>query len=282
MATPMVKEYILYCDESISKGFHYSDFYGGLLISSEHIDEVKTHLDSVKLDLCIFEEIKWTKTNVFTLDKYKQMMEAFFNLVADDIIKVRIMFRQSAYMTQNLTDSQRNNRYFLLYYQFIKHAFGFQYCNPSKEPIYLRPYFDELPDSPIKCEEFKNQIYALQSINLFQDANIHIRRDDIVEVNSKHHILLQCLDVVLGSMAFRLNDLHKYKEPNERRRGKRTIAKEKLYKHINKLIQQIHPKLFNIGINTGISEGMEYRWKHPYRHWRFVPKDFLLNPDRFK
>lgn len=278
----MAKEYILYCDESISKGQHYSDFYGGLLISSDHIDEVKSHLEGVKANLGIFEEIKWTKTNVFTLDKYKQIIETFFTLIADDIIKVRIMFRQSAYEAQHLTDMQRGNGYFLLYYQFIKHAFGWQYCNPSKEPIYLRPYFDELPDNPIKCENFKNQIYALQSIRIFEEATILIRRDDIVEVNSKHHILLQCLDVVLGAMAFRLNDLHKHKELGERQRGKRTIAKEKLYKHINKLIQQLHPKLFNIGVSTGVSEGVEYRWKHSYRHWRFVPRDFTINPDRFK
>ena len=39
---------------------------------------------------------------------------------------------------------------------------------------------------------------------------------------------MQCLDIVLGAMAFRLNDMHKEKRPDTNRRGKRTIAKEKL------------------------------------------------------
>lgn len=277
----MTKEFILYCDESIAKGQYYSDFYGGVLVRSEHINTVNDHLNSVKAELGVYEEIKWTKTNAFTLDSYKKMMDAFFTLIADDTVKVRIMFRQSAYEAQGLTAAQRDIGYFLLYYQFIKHAFGFQYSNPDLHPIYLRTYFDELPDSPEKCESFKNQIFALQSIDPLKQATIQIRREDIIEVNSKYHILLQCLDVVLGAMAFRLNDLHKQKEPGQLRRGRRTIAKEKLYRHINELIRQIYP-YFNIGISTGVGDGLECRWKHPYRHWRFVPKDFTINEPRFK
>jgi hypothetical protein len=89
------------------------------------------------------------------------------------------------------------------------------------------------------------------------------------------------LDVVLGAMAFRLNDMHLKKEPGQRTRGKRTIAKEKLYKHINTLIRQLYPN-FNIGDSTGLGDEKENKWKQPYRHWRFIPKDFDLHPDRFK
>ena len=38
-------------------------------------------------------------------------------------------------------------------------------------------------------------------------------------------------------MAFRLNDKHKIKPPGQRTRGKRTIAKERLYKHISQRIR---------------------------------------------
>ena len=50
----------------------------------------------------------------------------------------------------------------------------------------------------------------------------------------------------------------------------KTIAKEKLYKHILKQIKDIHPH-FNIGISTGLHEWNT--WTIPYRHWRFVPND---------
>lgn len=35
------KEYIIYCDESIEKGKYYSDFYGGVLIGSTHLDAIQ-------------------------------------------------------------------------------------------------------------------------------------------------------------------------------------------------------------------------------------------------
>ncbi|MEC5395322.1 hypothetical protein [Bergeyella sp. RCAD1439] len=80
---------------------------------------------------------------------------------------------------------------------------------------------------------------------------------------------MQCLDIVLGSMSFRLNDMHKEKLQGQSRRGKRTIAKEKLYKHINSLIREIRPN-FNIGISTGIDGDALNRFSHPYRHWLFI------------
>lgn len=52
----------------------------------------------------------------------------------------------------------------------------------------------------------------------------------IAEVDSKNHVILQCIDIALGSMNFKLNNMDKEKMPNSNRCGKRTIAKEKLYK----------------------------------------------------
>ena len=73
-------------------------------------------------------------------------------------------------------------------------------------------------------------------------------------------------------MQFRLNDKHKEKLPGSSRRGKKTIAKEKLYKHINSRIRDIYPG-FNIGITTGKQDDITNLWKHSYRHWMFIPND---------
>lgn len=60
-------------------------------------------------------------------------MIIFFEFVKANKIKVRIMFRQNAQVPQNLTREHEENEYFLLYYQFIKHAFGIDYCNPTEK-----------------------------------------------------------------------------------------------------------------------------------------------------
>ena len=54
------------------------------------------------------------------------------------------------------------------------------------------------------------------------------------------------MDIILGAMNFKLNNMNKEKLPNSNKRGKRTIAKEKLYKKILENIKDIHPN-FNVG-----------------------------------
>ncbi len=275
------KEFIIYCDESVEKGQYYSDFYGGVLIDSNNLNFIRSSLAHSKQRLNLKSEVKWTKVTGNYLEKYKSLMDDFFEFVKSNKIKVRIMFRQTAFQAKNLTDYNKTHGYFLLYYQFIKHAFGLRYSNETPHPIFLRAFFDELPDSKVKCELFKNHIYALQSLVEFNESKIKIRRDDIQEIDSKKHNLLQCLDVVLGAMAFRLNDMHKVKPKGSYKRGKRTIAKEKLYKHILGHIRGCYPN-FNIGMSTGINGDYSNRWNHPYRHWNFIPRDFEINRDAFK
>ena len=75
----------------------------------------------------------------------------------------------------------------------------------------------------------------------------------------------------MGAMQCRLNDLHLEKPVGEKRRGKRTIAKEKLYKHIYQQICLIHP-YFNVGISTGARDYKNPHWESPYEHWLFEHK----------
>ena len=119
----------------------------------------------------------------------------------------------------------------------------------------------------------------MQSQDIFSENNIFIRKEDIVEIVSHNHVVLQCMDIIMGAMQFRLNDKHLEKPSGQRRRGKKTIAKEKLYKHINKLIREIYPN-FNIGISTG--GNLYERWEHPYRHWNFTPSEFKFVPEKTK
>ena len=73
----------------------------------------------------------------------------------------------------------------------------------------LELFFDWLPDKAEKNEKFKKFIWELQFLPDFADTNLKIKKDSIYEVDSKKHIILQCLDIVLGAMAFRLNKHHR-------------------------------------------------------------------------
>jgi hypothetical protein len=274
-------DYILYCDESEKEGRFFSNFYGGALISGKYFNKVNTELNDKKLALNLHGEVKWQKVTPNYLQKYMDIIDLFFEYVKSRMIKIRIMFSQNCRVPVSLTREQRENAYFLLYYQFIKHAFGFQYCNNCGETIYLKPYFDILPDTKEKCDIFKEYILKLQQSDIFKTANILIRKEDIAEVVSHDHVILQCVDIILGAMFFRLNDFHLEKPEGSKKRGKRTIAKEQLYKHILRYIREIYPG-FNIGKSTGTAGCLENRWNHPYRHWLFEPKQYKMDFTRVK
>jgi len=277
----MSKEYILYADESISNGKYYSNFYGGALIRSDHLRLCQEELFKIKKKLKIGAEIKWSKVSKSYLEKYKKFTNKILDLVAENKIKFRIMFMQNATVPVGLSADDKELEYYKLYYQFIKHAFGFQYID-SNEQIRLRIYLDKLPEMKERNKRFKSYISSLEKNPDFRRAGIKIPEDQIAEIDSKKHILLQSVDVILGAMAFRLNDKHKRKKPGSNRRGNRTIAKEKLYKFIRSKISEEIYKNINIGITTGIQGDITNRWKHPYRHWKFEPKNHKFDSSKTK
>lgn len=189
---------MIYCDESLSKGTYYSHFYGGVLVRSKDIYRVNMALEEMKTQLNLFGEIKWTKVTAPYLEKYKQMMDVFFGFVKEKKLKMRVMFQETSQIVPNHGAALQ---YHLLYYQFIKHAFGLAYHrnNPSR-PTKVKLFFDEIPDTRSQNDDFKAHLNYLQELSLFHNAKIVLKPCDIAEIDSHKHPIQQCMDIVLGAM----------------------------------------------------------------------------------
>ena len=274
----MALEYIIYCDESEEGGRYFSNFYGGALVTSQDLEPVRDALDSKKLALNLHGEVKWTKITENYAQKYIDLLDTFFDLVVAGKIKVRVMFTQNVNVPKNLSRRHVDEKYFILYYQFLKHAFGL-HCSPMTAGVDLRIYPDQLPDTAEKAAQFRSYLVALEKNPNFKHRKISIRPENVTDVRSHEHVILQCLDIVTGAMWFRLNDMHKEKVA-PRKRGKRTRAKERVYNHINARVRAIYPN-FNIGVSTA-RPTTTAAWDHPYRHWLFVPKERILIPNSKK
>jgi len=271
----MASEFVIFTDESIKSGPYYSNFYGGLLVRSNDLIPTSKLISDTKETHNLYNEIKWSKVTENYLEKYKAVMEQLFDLVRDDKVKLRIMFTNNTYIPQGLTTEQRQSEYHRLYYQFVKYAFGLQHSYIEHEgPMRVRLNMDQMPTSREETAQFRSYIEGLSKNPEMRRANVYFDRQQISEVDSKNHDLLQCVDIVLGAMAFRLNDMHLIKPEGSHRRGKRTIAKEKLYKYISARVRDAYPN-FNIGESTGTQGNAANRWLHPYRHWKLVPKDHV-------
>lgn len=167
----------------------------------------------------------------------------------------------------------------MLYYQFIKYAFGLPYADKGILDS-LTLYLDEIPLRQSERDEFLSHIRGLTKDPVLKAMGLKIADDGIVEVDSKHHLPLQFMDVILGAICFKLNEKDKLKTEGENKVGKRTLLKLKLYKHINARIREVYPN-FNIGITTPIRMPSD-SWRQVYRHWRFIPKYHIRDATRTK
>jgi uncharacterized protein DUF3800 len=275
------KEYLIFCDESDVSGKYFSNFYGGVRVGSSQYDRITKRLNDEKRRLNLYGEVKWSKVSEPYLSKYQELIAVFFEEVRNGHLKIRIMFRQNMHQPVGLTEDQVEGAFFRLYYQFIKHGFGLMHRPSVDGPAKLRLFFDELPETREAATQFKGYLHGLKDNHQIYRAGFTLALEDITEFRSHDHALAQCLDIVLGAMAFRLNDKHREKPKGQRRRGKRTIAKEKLYKTILFQIRKIRPN-FNIGISTGTDGDIAARWHAPYMHWRFIPLEMELRQELTK
>ncbi len=276
----MAKELVIYCDESVQQGPHYSNFYGGLLIKSTHLAGVIHRLESCRDELGLTGEVKWTAVTPSVEDRYRTLLDALFDEITAGRAKVRVMFRHNRHRV-DLTEDQRRDGYVILYYQFIKWAFGLEHAGAAAERTRVRLMLDRMPANTEQRARFRGYLVALSRSPDMRRAGVHFAEDAIAEIDSRDHIAAQCLDLVLGAVAYRLNDLHKARPEGAAARGKRTLSKERVYKHLHARIAALHPN-FNIGITTGIPNGPTDRWHQPYRHWCFVPKDAHLTDEGIK
>jgi hypothetical protein len=265
------QEFIIYCDESESKGRIFSNFYGGALIRSQDLDSIRLAIAEKKKELNFFGEVKWSKISVNYSPKYIALIDFFFDLIKADKVKIRIMFTENRNRPHNLSKEQYDNQYAILYYFFIRHAFGLSYSPRIDGGAKVRVYADEMPFSATQFASFKSHVTRLTDRSEFWSKGISFEPEDITEVRSHDHDVLQCLDVILGAMNFRLTGKHLDKPEGQKQRSAKTLAKLRVYNRINKHIREIYPN-FNIGITTGHQGDWANRWNHRYRHWNFSSK----------
>jgi hypothetical protein len=274
------KSLILYCDESDDKGVFYSHFYGGALIQAKDQQELDRLLNQKKNDLNISAEMKWDRVSGPYQEKYIEFIRYFFTFVKDGRIKLRMMFTQNINQTRGLTDEQIGNDYFLLYYQFVKHAFGLRYCTEEGGSATVQLLMDDVPQTSAKFEAFKDYMSSLSTFPIWKQAKLILPREGIASINSKEHPILQGLDITLGSIQSRLNEKHTKPIPPAKRRSKRAKAKEAVYKAVREEICDIYPN-FNVGTSTAANNVNE-RWIHAYRHWVFKPNNSIQDLNRGK
>ena len=136
--------YYTWTDESDATGKYYANFYGGIPIRSEHLNDVLERFSAIVKEVGLEnEEIKWQKVNEFAEERYKKIIDVLFALLSEDKAKIRIFFRHRQFEPFGLSNEQRRKEYPKLYYQFIKNDFGLVFSNPKGKTVRVRLLIDE-------------------------------------------------------------------------------------------------------------------------------------------
>ena len=210
----------IWLDESDKHGVYYSNFYGGILIESKNVTNVLSRMEGICNTVGIIDEIKWQKVNAFHFDKYVKIIDELFNMGKEGLLKIRIFFRHNQYEPE-LTHEKRKEEYPVLYYQFIKYAFGLVFSNDNDG---VRLYIDEIPLNQADKTNFIQHLYRLNNDVEFRSKGIRFVDKGISEVDSKNHLPLQFMDLILGAICFKLNEKDKLKADGDEKPGKRTIV----------------------------------------------------------
>jgi hypothetical protein len=167
-------ELVLYADESDQSGGRFGNFFGGALVSSKDLEDVRTGLLEAKDAVGLSgSEMKWNAITPRREEAYKHLVGEFFDLVEQGMVKVRVMFTDNRFEAVGLEDYHREHRYHLLYYQFVRHAFGLTHCD-LPDPIRVRLYLDNMPQNEEKIRRFKGHLAALsRNAGLPSGSHLH-------------------------------------------------------------------------------------------------------------
>ena len=249
------------CDESSKKGKRFSYFYGGAMLKENKYDKIASILNDYKAKFGL-NELKRTKINDRNYKSYMDVLELFFTFVKSGDIKVRIMFSPNEQLQTDIPHSQ-NETYTKFYHTFIINSFNIFY---AQKDYSLRLIFDDLPETKEQCLKFKTSLIKSIKRNKKPKTNkVFLKKQDIAEVDSKKHVILQCVDVIVGLTDFFLNTTDE--DLNNSVRAK---AKFNVWKFIYERILEIN-KEFNFTKST-LPIYSHKGWNTPYQHFVYHQK----------
>lgn len=214
-------------------------------------------------------EIKWSKLNGRFFQDYKLLIDTFFDFwETHEELKYRQLFMDRKYAYTG--DGNPKDMLFMVYYQFIKHSFGFD-----------SDYFKSLDVDTLlfKLDDYsdtqRKQTLTDYVQNFYSAFNVKIRF-----IDSKNSAVHRIIDILMGAAGYYGN----FKCCKKEDLKQQDICKLKLAKYIQKRFERIQAKdretkVFHWFENTGGVRGALYDNRHRYKIviWKFIPKEHIVD-----
>jgi len=249
----------------------YHHFFVSLFAPSDTISllEQKLKICNKNFEHPHKNEIKWSRLNARYFSDYKKLIDIFFDFwMQHDELKYRQMFLDRKY--EYIGEGNSKDILFMIYYQFLKHSFGFD--SEYFKTLNIDSLLFKLDDYPDKKRK-QTLIDYVQS--LYNSFNVKINF-----IDSKTSYIHQIVDILMGASGYYGN----FKCCKKDEIKPQDICKLKLAKHIQKKLDEIqakdrNTKVFHWFENTGNVKHYSYNNRHLYKIviWKFIPKEHKLD-----
>lgn len=193
----------IYCDESRQTNHQYM-VLAGIIIESQKVAKACQRINTLRKQLNMMAELKWTKVSKGKLSEYIAFVDLFFDLIESDQLHFHAMILDThQFDHQAYNQGNKEIGFYKFYYQLLLHKFGGPYCTKHDNARFL--VFPDYRNTNYKLADLKK---ALNN-GIAKNYKIHSNPWRNIEpiADSKECDLLQLVDIITGSIGYVKNHL---------------------------------------------------------------------------
>lgn len=266
-------KYVIYADEAWTQStplYRYHCFFGGLFSTQKNFNELERKIKQLKIDFNYKKEIKWSNISIQDIDLYKEILVVLEDSIRDKSeTKYRQLFMDRAYTYAGPQHSELEGQ-FKIYYQFLKHCFGFEHITSKTVIIF-------------KLDTHSSHYHKQQLSSYIQELRLPNIEIKVEFINSKKSTALQVCDLLMGAAGYYGNKIDWDIQPNRRTRTKNQMMKSRFSKEVYNLLRRINNEYrgssgFNWFETTGIDGDRKNHYDHKLRIWKFEARNHIHDP----
>jgi hypothetical protein len=193
--------YEIYCDESRQTSEHFM-VIGGIIIRQENAEAVNEILADYRIDFGMIKELKWGRVSKRFIEQYKKFIDIFFELIESNKIIFHCIIMDTKKFRQLQKGKDKEVGFYTVYYYLLLHRFGRRY-HSEKHNCRFHLKLDQ-----------RNSTFPLDRLNKYLNNaligyGVRYRPFRSIEpIDSKHHDLLQMVDILIGAIGYEKNQLN--------------------------------------------------------------------------
>ncbi|WP_191112333.1 DUF3800 domain-containing protein [Acinetobacter lwoffii] len=265
-------KYVIYADEAWTQStplYRYHCFFGGLFSTQKSFKDLEQEVRTLKKHFNYKKEIKWGNISIQDIDFYNELLiciEKFIDRNPETKYRQLFMDRVYKYTGQQCSELETQ---FKIYYQFLKHCFGFEHVITPTIVI-------------LKLDTHSSHLHKQRLISYLQELRFPNVQIKIEFINSRKSIALQMCDLLMGAAGYYGNKIDWDFLPNKSKRTRNQMMKAKFGKDVYNLLRRTDAKYrgsktFGWFETTGIGGLQRNRYDHKLRIWKFVPNEHVYD-----